>query len=45
MSYSVQALEMKLHALSERIGNVEYENKVLKQRVAELEKQKQTTEA
>jgi uncharacterized membrane protein len=45
MSYSVQQIEMRLHALTDRIGKVEHENKVLKQRVAELEKQKQATEA
>ena len=45
MSYSIQQLEMRLHALTDRIGKVEHENQVLKQRVAELEKQRQPAEA
>ena len=45
MSYSIQQLEMRLHALTDRIGKLEHENQVLKQRVEELEKQKQPAEA
>jgi cell division protein FtsB len=41
MSYSIQQLEMRLHALTDRIGKLEHENQVLKRRVAELEKQQQ----
>lgn len=39
MSYSIQQLEMRLHAIVDRVGKVEYENNLLKQRVAELEQQ------
>lgn len=45
MSYSIQQLEMRLHALTDRISKVEHENQVLKQRVAELEKRQQPVEA
>ena len=45
MSYSIQQLEMRLHELTDRIGKVEHENQVLKQRVEELEKQRQPAEA
>jgi uncharacterized protein (UPF0335 family) len=39
MSYSIQQLEMRLHAIIDRVGKVEHENKAIKQRVVELEQQ------
>ena len=47
-SYSlsqIQQLEMKLHKISDRLGRIESENQQLKQRVVELEKQQEKTEA
>ena len=39
MSYSIQQMEMRLHAIADRMEKVEHENKILKQQIAELNQQ------